>query len=215
MFICVFPLLDLVLLQMHFPFNHYDHHIGPLASLYCQIEHTLPDSTRKTNEPVCTGGVVGRLCACHTLVRKGFLKCGQEKHPSHSWGHHSSFFFIPSCLKPTCIKSHVSLFQVLSTCHIVHPHWSRFHYKITAPFFAMAFREDQVAAAVNFLTNDRGLKSWIAVPWHCIRMYIPSLARCGGEEFKLAATLWGYVAFREDSEVIHDDLSHLPRFSDK
>lgn len=25
-----------------------------------------------------------------------------------------------------------------------------------------AFREDQVAAAVNFLTNDRGLRGWIA-----------------------------------------------------
>jgi len=27
---------------------------------------------------------------------------------------------------------------------------------------AMAFREDQVAAAVTFLTHDRGLRGWIA-----------------------------------------------------
>ena len=81
--------------QNSFPIQPLRPSYGPLAATYCQIEHTLPDSTRQTNEPVCTGGLVGRLCACHTLVRKGFLKCVQEKHPSHSWNTIAHSFLFP------------------------------------------------------------------------------------------------------------------------
>ena len=180
---------------------------GLLAARYCQIGCTAGyrNQTAPDNEPVSTGGAVGRLHARHTLVRKGFLKCWasfwmQEKHLSTAENTPNEKRRSHCCLFPPASNQPVTRATCLyfkSFQHFIHFIRIEVAFTTTSQHPFSPWRFEKIKWQQLWISWPMTEASKVGLLYHGIHMHSlhthvhPIIGGVGGFEFRLAPTLWG------------------------